>query len=182
MFYENSNTREAILIEEPHAYYEGSFTFNYKRFFVVDAQEKLSIILQAEEHILGLQDGKERFIQEVSILSQALSLCITKEEVQPLLPEIAFFQALKARLAKFDAPIGGGKTDVEIETAIKQIVDEALSSDTVIDIFDADGIDKPEISGLEILSDDFLLEVQGMKHKNLAIEILKKILILLLIK
>jgi type I restriction enzyme R subunit len=176
MFYENSNTREAILIEEPHAYYEGSFTFNYKRFFVVDAQEKLSIILQAEEHILGLQDGKERFIQEVSILSQALSLCITKEEVQPLLPEIAFFQALKARLAKFDAPIGGGKTDVEIETAIKQIVDEALSSDTVIDIFDAAGIDKPEISGLEILSDDFLLEVQGMKHKNLAIELLKKIL------
>jgi type I restriction enzyme R subunit len=176
MFYENSKTREAILIEEPHAYYEGSFTFNYKRFFVVDAQEKLSIILQAEEHILGLQDGKERFIQEVSILSQALSLCITKEEVQPLLPEIAFFQALKARLAKFDAPIGGGKTDVEIETAIKQIVDEALSSDTVIDIFDAAGIDKPEISGLEILSDDFLLEVQGMKHKNLAIELLKKIL------
>jgi type I restriction enzyme R subunit len=176
MFYENSNTREAILIEEPHAYYEGSFTFNYKRFFVVDAQEKLSIILQAEEHILGLQDGKERFIQEVGILSQALSLCITKEEVQPLLPEIAFFQALKARLAKFDAPIGGGKTDVEIETAIKQIVDEALSSDTVIDIFDAAGIDKPEISGLEILSDDFLLEVQGMKHKNLAIELLKKIL------
>jgi type I restriction enzyme R subunit len=176
MFYENSNTREAILIEEPHAYYEGSFTFNYKRFFVVDAQEKLSIILQAEEHILGLQDGKERFIQEVSILSQALSLCITKEEVQPLLPEIAFFQALKARLAKFDTPIGGGKTDVEIETAIKQIIDEALSSDTVIDIFDAAGIDKPEISGLEILSDDFLLEVQGMKHKNLAIELLKKIL------
>jgi type I restriction enzyme R subunit len=176
MFYENSNTREAILIEEPHAYYEGSFTFNYKRFFVVDAHEKLSIILQAEEHILGLQDGKERFIQEVGILSQALSLCITKEEVQPLLPEIAFFQALKARLAKFDAPIGGGKTDVEIETAIKQIVDEALSSDTVIDIFDAAGIDKPEISGLEILSDDFLLEVQGMKHKNLAIELLKKIL------
>jgi type I restriction enzyme R subunit len=176
MFYEDCNTREAILIEEPHAYYEGSFTFNYKRFFVVDAQEKLSIILQAEEHILGLQDGKERFIQEVSILSQALSLCITKEEVQPLLPEIAFFQALKARLAKFDAPIGGGKTDVEIETAIKQIVDEALSSDTVIDIFDAAGIDKPEISGLEILSDDFLLEVQGMKHKNLAIELLKKIL------
>jgi type I restriction enzyme R subunit len=176
MFYENSNTRNAILIEEPHAYYEGSFAFNYKRFFVVDAQEKLSIILQAEEHILGLQDGKERFIQEVGILSQALSLCITKEEVQPLLPEIAFFQALKARLAKFDAPSGGGKTDVEIETAIKQIVDEALSSDTVIDIFDAAGIDKPEISGLEILSDDFLLEVQGMKHKNLAIELLKKIL------
>jgi type I restriction enzyme R subunit len=176
MFNEDSTTRNDILVEEPEAYYEGSFKFNYRRFFVVDAQEKLSIILQAEEHILGLQDGKERFIREVSLLSQALSLCITKEEVQPHLPEVAFFQAMKARLAKFDAPIAGGKTDVEIETAIKQIVDEALSSDKVIDIFDAAGIDKPEISGLEILSDEFLLEVQGMQHKNLAIELLKKIL------
>jgi len=176
MFNEDSTTRNDILVEEPEAYYEGSFKFNYRRFFVVDAQEKLSIILQAEEHILGLQDGKERFIREVSLLSQALSLCITKEEVQPLLPEAAFFQAMKARLAKFDAPTGGGRTDVEIETAIKQIVDEALSSDKVIDIFDAAGIDKPEISGLEILSDEFLLEVQGMRHKNLAIELLKKIL------
>jgi type I restriction enzyme R subunit len=176
MFNEDSTTRNDILVEEPEAYYKGSFKFNYRRFFVVDAQEKLSIILQAEEHILGLQDGKERFIREVSLLSQALSLCITKEEVQPHLPEVAFFQAMKARLAKFDAPIGGGKTDVEIETAIKQIVDEALSSDKVIDIFDAAGIDKPDISGLEILSDEFLLEVQGMQHKNLAIELLKKIL------
>ncbi len=176
MFNEDSITRNDILVEEPEAYYEGSFKFNYRRFFVVDAQEKLSIILQAEEHILGLQDGKERFIREVSLLSQALSLCITKEEVQPHLPEVAFFQAMKARLAKFDAPIGGGRTDVEIETAIKQIVDEALSSDKVIDIFDAAGIDKPEISGLEILSDEFLLEVQGMQHKNIAIELLKKIL------
>jgi len=176
MFNEDSATRKDILVEEPEAYYENSFKFNYRRFFVVNAQEKLSIILQTEEHILGLQDGKERFFREVSLLSQALSLCITKEEVQPHLPEVAFFQAVKARLAKFDAPTGGGRTDLEIETAIKQIVDEALSSDKVIDIFDAAGIDKPEISGLEILSDEFLNEVEGMQHKNLAIELLKKIL------
>ncbi len=176
MFNEDSETRKDILVEEPEAYYENSFKFNYRRFFAVNAQEKLSIILQTEEHILGLKDGKERFIREVSLLSQALSLCITKEEVQPHLPEVAFFQAVKARLAKFAAPIGGGRTDLEIETAIKQIVDEALSSDKVIDIFDAAGIDKPEISGLEILSDEFLSEVEGMQHKNLAIELLKKIL------
>ena len=176
MFNEDSATRKDILVEEPEAYYENSFKFNYRRFFAVNAQEKLSIILQTEEHILGLKDGKERFIREVSLLSQALSLCITKEEVQPYLPELAFFQAVKARLAKFAAPIGGGRTDLEIETAIKQIVDEALSSDKVIDIFDAAGIDKPEISGLEILSDEFLSEVEGMQHKNLAIELLKKIL------
>ncbi len=177
MFNEDSITRNDILVEEPEAYYEGSFKFNYRRLFVVDAQEKLSIILQAEEHILGLQDGKERFIREVSLLSQALSLCITKEEVQPHLPEVAFFQAIKARLAKFTNPSPSGRGWGEgFETAIKQIVDEALSSDKVIDIFDATGIDKPEISGLEILSDEFLLEVEGMQHKNLAIELLKKIL------
>lgn len=176
MFNEESKTRKDILAEEPEAYYEHSYKFNYRRFFVVDAQEKLSIILQAEEHILGLQDGKERFVREVGLMSQALSLCVTREEVQSYLPEVAFFQAMKARLVKFDSPIGGGRSDVEIETAIKQIVDEALSSDKVIDIFDAAGVDKPEISGLEILSDEFLLEVQGMKHKNLAIELLKKIL------
>jgi type I site-specific restriction-modification system R (restriction) subunit/very-short-patch-repair endonuclease len=176
MFNEDSVTRNDILVEEPEAYYENSLKFNYRRFFVVSAKEKLSIILQAEEHFLGLQNGKERFIREVGLLSQALSLCISKENVQPHLPEVAFFQAVRARLAKFDAPGGGGKTDMEIETAIKQIVDEALSSDKVVDIFDAAGIDKPEISGLEILSEEFLREVEGMKHKNLAIELLKKIL------
>ncbi|OFX41941.1 MAG: DEAD/DEAH box helicase [Bacteroidetes bacterium GWA2_32_17] len=175
MFNENSNTRNDLLAAEPESYYSNSYKFNYRRFYSVDAKEKLSIILQAEEHILGLQEGKERFIREVSLLSQALSLCVTREEVQPYLLDVAFFQAVKARLVKFEGT-GTGKSNLDIETAIKQIVDEALSSDNVIDIFDAAGIDKPEISGLSILSDDFLLEVEGMKHKNLAIELLKKIL------
>jgi type I restriction enzyme R subunit len=176
MFNESTGTYSGLLAAEPESYYMNSTKFNYKRFFLVDTQTKLSIILQAEEHILGLKDGKVRFIQEVSLLSQALSLCITKEGVQPYLTEVAFFQAVKARLVKFDTPSGGGKTDLEIETAIKQIVDEALSSDKVIDIFEAAGIDKPEISGLEILSDEFLKEVEGMQHKNLALELLRKIL------
>ncbi len=172
MFKEESKTKKDILLEEPTAYYTNSSNFNYKRFFTVDSREKLSIILQAEEHILGLQEGKERFIREVGLLSQALSLCITKDEVQEHLPDVAFFQAVKARLLKFEGT-GTGKSDVEVETAIKQIVDEALSSDKVIDIFEAAGIDKPEIS---ILSDEFLLEVKGMKHQNLALELLKKVL------
>lgn len=176
MFDEQTDTYEELLAAEPGSYYANSFKFNYRRFFDADAREKLSIILQTEEHILGLKDGKERFIREVSLLSQALSLCITREEIQPHLPEVAFFQAVKARLVKFDAPAGGGKTDLDIETAIKQIVDQALFSDKVVDIFEAAGIDKPDISGLAILSDEFLKEVQGMEHKNLALELLKKIL------
>lgn len=86
--------------------------------------------------------------------------------------EVALFQALKARLVKFEGE-GGGKSNAQLESAIKQIVDEALSSDQVIDIFGAAGIQKPEIS---ILSEEFLLEVKGMKHQNLSLELLKKIL------
>lgn len=176
-FNEKAKTQSDIVAEEPEAYYANSFKFNYKRFFQVEAKEKLSIILQAEEHILGLEDGKTRFIREVTLLSQAFALSIPNESAMDIKDDIAFFQAVKARLVKFESP--GGATDIsdiEIETAIKQIVDEALSSDSVIDIFEAAGIDKPEISGLEVLSDEFLQEVKGMKHQNLALELLKKLL------
>ena len=176
-FNEKAKTQGDIVAEEPDAYYANSFKFNYKRFFQVEAKEKLSIILQAEEHILGLEDGKTRFIREVTLLSQAFALSIPNESAMNIKDDIAFFQAVKARLVKFEGPGGGtGKSDIEIETAIKQIVDEALSSDKVIDIFEAAGIDKPEISGLEVLSDEFLQEVKGMKHQNLALELLKKLL------
>jgi len=176
-FNEKAKTQHDIVAEEPEAYYANSFKFNYKRFFQVESKEKLSIILQAEEHILGLEDGKTRFIREVTLLSQAFALSIPNESAMNIKDDIAFFQAVKARLVKFEGTGSGtGKSDIEIETAIKQIVDEALSSDKVIDIFEAAGIDKPEISGLEVLSDEFLMEVKGMKHQNLALELLKKLL------
>jgi type I restriction enzyme R subunit len=174
-FNEEARTQNDIIVEEPEAYYANSFKFNYQRFFKVEAKEKLSIILQAEEHILGLQEGKARFTREVTLLSQAFALSIPHEKAMEIKDDIAFFQAVKARLVKFEQT-GTGKSDIEIETTIKQIVDEALSSDKVIDIFEAAGIDKPEISGLEVLSDEFLLEVKGMKHQNLALELLKKLL------
>ncbi|MCX7638679.1 MAG: type I restriction endonuclease subunit R [Cyclobacteriaceae bacterium] len=173
MFVEKSQTHQELMAAEPDAYYENSSRFNYKRFFLATPQDRLAIILQAEEHILGLPDGKKRFTREVWLLSQALSLCITKEEVKPHLPEVAFFQALKARLNKFTESQANGKSNREIETAVKQIINQALTSDKVVDIFDAAGLKKPDIS---ILSDEFLMEVNGMKHKNLAFELLKKIL------
>ena len=99
-------------------------------------------------------------------------LSIPHEKALAVKDEVAFFQAVKARLVKF---IGGGtgRPDIDIETAIKQIVDEALSSDKVIDIFDAAGIKKPEIS---ILSEEFLLRNKGNETPNLALELLKKML------
>lgn len=176
LFNEESKTRQDILVEEPQAYYENSLLFDYKRFFIADSKEKLSIILQAEEHILGLEDGKTRFVREVILLSQAFALCVPNENAMAIKDDVAFFQAVKARLVKFEGTTGTGRSDIAIETTIKQIVDEALSSDQVIDIFEAAGVNKPEISGLEVLSDEFLLEVKGMKHQNLALELLKKLL------
>jgi type I restriction enzyme, R subunit len=174
-FNEKAKTQGDIILEEPEAYYINSFRFNYRRFFQAPSQEKLSIILQAEEHVLGLEDGKARFIREVTLLSQAFALSIPHPQAMKIKDDVAFFQAVKARLVKFEAT-STGKSDFEIESAIKQVVDQALSSDKVVDIFDAAGIDKPEISGLGVLSDEFLLEVKGMMHKNLALELLKKLL------
>ncbi len=174
-FNEEAGTQDSILIEEPLAYYVNSFIFNYRRYFSVPPGEKLSIVLQAEEHILGLKDGKARFIREVSLLSQAFALSIPHEKAIGIRNDVAFFQAVRARLIKFGASSTDNQTSTH-DTAIKQLVDAALSSDQVIDIFDAAGLKKPEVSGLGILSDQFLDDVKGMTHKNLAIELLKKIL------
>lgn len=146
--------------------------FDYKRYFVSDTRQKLTLILEAQEHVLGLQDGKNRFTCEVGLLSQAFALSVPNMKAMALKEEIGFFQAVKARLTKFE-PTGTGKSSVEIETAIRQIVDSAVVSEGVVDVFDAAGIKKPDIS---ILSDEFLAEVRHMEHKNLALELLKKLL------
>lgn len=156
-------------LEVVSAMYHG---FAYEDYFAADTSQKLSIILAAEEHILGLEDGKKRYINEVTALSQAFAIAIPHEQAMEAKDEVAFFQAVKARLAKFDGT-GSGKTDEEIETTIRQVIDEALISEQVIDVFDAAGIKKPDIS---ILSEEFLLELKGMEHKNVALEVLKKLL------
>jgi type I restriction enzyme R subunit len=146
--------------------------FDYKRFFSADTKQKMTIILEAQEHVLALPDGKERFIKQVGLLSKAFALSVPHEKAMALKDDIGFFQTIKARLAKFQVT-GTGKTDEEIETAIRQIVDKAVVSEGVIDVFDAAGIKRPDLS---ILSDEFLEEIRGMKRRNLALELLKKIL------
>lgn len=156
-------------LEVVSAMYHG---FAYEDYFTADTAQKLSIILAAEEHILGLDDGKKRYINEVTALSQAFAIAIPHEQAMDAKDEVAFFQAVKARLAKFDGS-GAGRTNEEIETTIRQVIDQALVSEQVIDVFDAAGIKKPDIS---ILSADFLLELKGMEHKNIALEVLKKLI------
>jgi type I restriction enzyme R subunit len=156
-------------LEVVSALYHG---FAYENYFTADTSQKLALILAAEDHILGLDDGKKRYINEVTALSQAFAIAIPHEQALSVKDEVAFFQAVKARLAKFDGS-GGGKTDEAIETTIRQVIDRALVSEQVIDIFDAACIKKPDIS---ILSDDFLAELRDYQHKNVALEVLKKLL------
>lgn len=145
--------------------------FEYKKFFTVSTREKMSIMALAEEHILSQKSGKERLLKYVTQLSQAFALAVPKEEALKIRDDVGFFQAVRSRIAKFQT--GTGKSEEELDSAIKQIVSKAVLSDKVIDIFEAAGIKKPDIS---ILSDEFLAEVKGMTHKNLAFELLKKLL------
>jgi type I restriction enzyme R subunit len=146
--------------------------FGYEEYFDADTSVKLSLILAAEEHILGLKDGKKRYIDEVTALSKAFAIAVPHEQAMDVKEEVGFFQAVKARLVKFEGS-GSGRSDEEIETTIRQVIDKALVTEKVIDVFDAAGIKKPDIS---ILSEDFLMELKDMEHKNVALEVLKKLL------
>ncbi|WP_298536799.1 type I restriction endonuclease subunit R [uncultured Algibacter sp.] len=145
--------------------------FDFKQYFKVDTAQKLQVLLGAQNFILADQKLKDRFLKEVTLLSKLFAMSIPSPDAEILKDGVAFFQAVKARLNKFTG--SGVKSDYEVETAIKQIVDDALSSDGVIDVFEAAGVETPSVS---ILSDEFLLEVKNMQQKNVAFELLKKLL------
>ena len=145
---------------------------DWQQYFNADTSGKLTWILKTEDFILGLEDGKKRFVNEVTALGKAFALAIPHNEAMAVKDEVAFFQAVKARLCKFDAQ-GAGHANQDIESTIRQVIDQALVSEKVIDIFDAAGIKKPDIS---ILSEEFLMELKDMEHKNIALEVLRKLL------
>ncbi|HEY5509950.1 MAG TPA: type I restriction endonuclease subunit R [Prolixibacteraceae bacterium] len=161
-----------LMLEKLEVVSQMYHSFPYEDYFEAETSGKLSMILAAEEHILGLEDGKKRYINEVTALSRAFAIAIPHDQAMDVKDEVSFFQAVKARLAKFDST-GMGRRDEEIETTIRQVIDKALVSEKVIDVFDAAGIKKPDIS---ILSEEFLMELKGMEHKNIALEVLKKLL------
>jgi type I restriction enzyme R subunit len=146
--------------------------FDYKSFFGLTPKEKLYFPIQAANYILGLEDGKARYTNAVTALSKSFAISVPHPNTSDIRDEVGLFQAIKARIVKVTQS-GKAKSDEEIETAIKQILSDAVAADEVVDIFDAAGIKKPDIS---ILSDEFLAEVKGMQHKNLAFELLKKLL------
>ena len=134
-------------------------------------QDRLSLLPAAQEHILAQEDGKARLLSAVAELSKAFALAVPHEQALKIRDDVGFFQAVRAVLTK--STPGDRRTDEELEHAIRQIISKAVVSDEVVDIFAAAGLKKPDIS---ILSDEFLAEVRGMPQRNLAVELLQKLL------
>jgi type I restriction enzyme R subunit len=145
--------------------------FDWSAWTDADVTVKLGLLKPAADFVLGLEDGKKRFFKLVTDLSKAFALCASTDEAIRVRDDIGFFQAVRAQIIKASPP--SLRADEDLNTAIKQLVDEAVQPDEVIDIFSEAGIGKPDIS---ILSDDFLEDLKGMDHKNLALETLKRLL------
>jgi type I restriction enzyme R subunit len=146
--------------------------FDYVKYFEDSPAKRTQIISATIDYVLGLEDGKKRFLKAVTELSKAFSLAVPHDKALEIRDEVAFFQIIKGGIIKME-PSDGGPTQEDYDAAIKQIVSSAVTSDQVIDIYDTAGIKSPDIS---IFSEEFLEEVKNLKHKNVALELLKKLL------
>jgi len=143
-------------------------SFDYSDF----EDKAYQLLVPAANHILGLDDGKKRFLDAVLAISKAYSLCSTLDEAKELRAEIAFFSAIKAAISKFTS-VDIKRTQEEKNSALKQILDNAVIAEGVVDVFELSGLDKPNIG---LLSDEFLEDVRQMPYHNLAVELLEKLL------
>jgi type I restriction enzyme R subunit len=169
---EHSQAEAVMAMRREHEVCCGLFHgFDWSAFSRGSAGERVSVLPRAQEHILAQKDGKQRLQDAVYSLSRAFALAVPSDEAMAIIDDVAFFQAVRAVLAK--GAIGESRPSEDLDHAIRQIVSRAVSSDEIVDIFAAAGLKKPDIS---ILSDDFLAEVHDMPQKNLAVELLAKLL------
>ena len=145
--------------------------FDWSKWTTGTPTERLALIPPAQEHILSQENGKDRCIAVVRELSQAFALAVPHEETHRIRDDVGFFQQVRAALSK--ASPSEARTEEDIDLAVRQIVSRAVASEGVMDIFAAAGLEKPDIS---VLSEEFLAEVQGMPQRNLAVELLQKLL------
>ncbi len=145
--------------------------FDFTKWITGSSQDRLGMLPYAQEHVLAQEDGKNRLLKAVQELSQAFALSVPHEEAIRIRDHVAFFQGVRASLIKRSP--SDARTEEDLDHAVRQIVSKAVSSEGVVDIFAAAGLEKPDIS---ILSEEFLAEVRGMPQKNLAVELLRKLL------
>lgn len=164
------DTREAfaILLEKMDIVRGLFHGFDYSDY----ETKALNLLPGAMNHILGLEDGKKRYLDVMAAINKAFALCGTLDEAEPFKKEIAFLSAVKAAITKFTV-VDKRLTDEGKNSALKQIIDNAIVADGVADVFDLAGLDKPNIG---LLSDEFLEDVKNMPQKNLAMELLEKLL------
>jgi len=162
----------AVMLEKHGIACDMMHGFNWDKWTSGKPTERLALIPAGQEHILEQEDGKKRWVQVVTELSRAFALCAASDEATEIRDDVSFFQALQAALNKQGS--SNRKTPEQIDAAIRQLVSKAITTEgQVIDVFTAAGLPKPDIS---ILSDQFLAEVRGLKHKNVAAELLEKLL------
>ena len=164
---------EAVAVmQEKYEVCRGLFHgFDWTRWTTGTPQERLGLLPAAQEHVLAQEDGKERCLNAVRELSQAFALAVPHPETMRIRDDVGFFQAVRVALSKRAAT--EARPEEELDLAVRQIISRAVASEGVMDIFAAAGLEKPDIS---VLSDEFLAEVQGMPHRNLAVELLQKLL------
>jgi len=167
----NQQEAVAVMLEKHEVCSALFYGFNRSAWVTGSAQQRLSLLPAAQEHILAQEDGKDRLIRAARELSQAFALAVPHPEALMIRDDVAFFQAVQAVLAK-RAP-GDARPEADLDHAVRQIVSKAIASEGVVDIFAAAGLKKPDVS---ILSDEFLAEMRGMPQKNLAVELLQKLL------
>ena len=161
----------AVMLEKYEVCWGLFHGFDYSGWIDGTSAERVELLPGAQEHILAQENGKERCLKAVRELSQAFALAVPHDEAIRIRDDVAFFQAVRSVLAKRAAR--EARPEEELDHAIRQIVSRSVASEGVIDIFEAAGLDKPDIS---VLSDEFLAEVRGMKRRNLAVELLRKLL------
>jgi len=170
----NTDVAVSIMLEKYELIKDLLHGFDYSCFFTGKASDRMKIIVAAVDHVLGLgEEPKKNYIKYVTELSKAYALCATTQKARELNVEIGFFKAVKSGLVKLIPGGTGGKTLTQLNAQLSQLVSKSIISEEVVDILEAVGLNKPDIA---ILSDEFLEEVKGMKHKNLAVELLKRLL------
>ena len=161
----------AVMLEKYEVCHGLFHSFDYSGWIDGTPAERVGLLPAAQEHILAQENGKERCLQAVRELSQAFALAVPHEDAIRIRDDVAFFQAVRSVLAK--RADGEARPEQELDYAVRQIVSRAVASEGVVNIFAAAGLEKPDIS---ILSEEFLAEVRGMKQRNLAVELLQKLL------
>ncbi|HOT43001.1 MAG TPA: type I restriction endonuclease subunit R [Syntrophorhabdaceae bacterium] len=161
----------AVMLEKYEVCCNLFYGFDWTIWKTGSPEQRIALMPAAQEHILAQDNGKERLLKSVSELSRAFALAVPHEKALAIRDDVSFFQAMRAALAK--RAHGEQRTEEELEHAIRQIVSRAIAPEGVVDIFAAAGLKKPDIS---ILSEEFLAEVRGMPQKNLAVELLRKLL------